>query len=292
MKFYIVTPTYNALAWLQRCVRSVADQVCEQVEVHHHVQDGGSADGTPAWLAAWQQEHAHTPGYTLTYQSAPDAGMYDAINKAWAQMPADADVTAHLNSDEQYLPNALVGIVEGVIQCPKADIIVSSFMVIDSQGSYVCHRRSVMPRKWISRTVCEIITCTAFHKASTFKRHGIRFDVRWRSIGDVIFFRDIVYASLSIKVMPNLITSVFTQTGTNLQWSLISQSECAQLSTAEPWYIRKLHGIAYRWSHLKGIVTNMLCSVPKRYAVFCDNSNVRKIVEIQHPTCFWRKCKS
>lgn len=41
MTFYIVTPAYNALSWLQRCIYSVADQVAEGVEVHHHIQDGG-----------------------------------------------------------------------------------------------------------------------------------------------------------------------------------------------------------------------------------------------------------
>ena len=34
MKFYIVTPTYNALSWLERSVRSVADQVGQGVASH------------------------------------------------------------------------------------------------------------------------------------------------------------------------------------------------------------------------------------------------------------------
>lgn len=104
MKFYIVTPAYNALSWLQRCIYSVADQVAEGVEVHHHIQDGGSSDGTPEWLENWQQEHASSPGYTFTYESGKDAGMYDALNKAWEKTPSDAAVTAHLNSDESTFP--------------------------------------------------------------------------------------------------------------------------------------------------------------------------------------------
>jgi glycosyltransferase involved in cell wall biosynthesis len=110
MKFYIVTPTYNSLAWLERCLRSVADQAETGVEVHHHVQDGGSTDGTAELLADWQQKHAGAVGYTFTFESTKDAGMYDALNKAWEKMPAEAEVTAHLNSDEQYLPHALRGV--------------------------------------------------------------------------------------------------------------------------------------------------------------------------------------
>ena len=107
MKFYIVTPAYNALQWLQGCVRSVADQVKEGVEVHHHVQDGGSTDGTPSWLKTWQEEHQGVSGYTFTFESAKDAGMYDALNMAWEKIPSDAGVTAHLNCDEQYLPGGI-----------------------------------------------------------------------------------------------------------------------------------------------------------------------------------------
>ena len=83
MKFYIVTPTYNSLNWLRCCIKSVADQVCEDVEIHHHVQDGCSTDGTPLWLEQWREQSLSIVGYKFTYDSEPDKGMYDAINKAW-----------------------------------------------------------------------------------------------------------------------------------------------------------------------------------------------------------------
>jgi glycosyltransferase involved in cell wall biosynthesis len=81
------------------------------VAVHHIIQDGGSSDGTVDWLRQYdaevrrQQSEVSSdlrssavaeamadrpisdlcPAYTFSYSSERDAGMYDAINKAWAR---------------------------------------------------------------------------------------------------------------------------------------------------------------------------------------------------------------
>ncbi len=289
MKFYIVTPTYNSLNWLQCCIRSVADQVGDGVEVHHHVQDGASTDGTAAWLETWQQQHTDTLGYKLTFESTKDKGMYDAINKAWEKIPLDADVTAHLNSDEQYLPGALSGIAHEFMLHPHANIAISTYIVVDSQGLYICHRRPVKPRKWISHTVCEIITCACFHRVDFFMKHGVRFNARWRAIGDVVFYRDIVNTSPHFLIIPELITSVFALTGNNLQWSTTSREEWLQLMSVESWMWRYRHAFAYRWSHLKNIVRDKLCSRPLSYSLFLEDEENRKVRSIKNPTSCWKK---
>jgi len=139
MHFYIVTPSFNQIDFLKLCIASVRDQVANMSDavdrcsvmvdkdslttqqpnnsitsyaicVHHHIQDGGSTDGTVEWLADCVAHQSSTDSYQLTFTSEADEGMYDAINKGWMQAPDDADVIAHLNCDEQYLPGAL-GIV-------------------------------------------------------------------------------------------------------------------------------------------------------------------------------------
>jgi len=52
----------------------VADQ--EAVAWEHIVRDGGSTDGTVEWLRRQPD---------IRWQSEPDQGMYDAINKGLAQ---------------------------------------------------------------------------------------------------------------------------------------------------------------------------------------------------------------
>ena len=287
MKFYIVTPTFNALPWLQRCIRSVADQAGDGVEVHHHVQDGGSSDGTPAWLEEWQRGHEHTAGYTFTYESGKDAGMYDAINLAWAKMPSDAAVTAHLNSDEQYLPGALKGVAEAFEGQKNAEIVLGTYIIVDAESRYICHRRPVRPSRWRSQTVCEIITCSCFHRADAFVRHGIRFDLKYRALADLVFYRSIVEISPVYCIEPGLITSTFTVTGDNLAWSEVSQREWDEEMTRLPWYVNLWHRVAYRWSNALRLIIDIFCCAPHDYSVYLLQNREREIRSIANPTARW-----
>lgn len=287
MKFYIVTPTFNALPWLQRCIRSVADQAGSGVEVHHHVQDGGSSDGTPAWLEEWQRGHDHTAGYTFTYESGKDAGMYDAINLAWAKMPSDAAVTAHLNSDEQYLPGALKGVAEAFEGQKNAEIVLGTYIIVDAESRYICHRRPVRPSRWRSQTVCEIITCSCFHRADAFVRHGIRFDTRYRALADLVFYRDIVNQSPQFCVCPGLITSSFTVTGGNLAWTELSRQEWDNEMSRLPWYVSRRHGVAYRINNLLRRMADMMCAKPRSYSIYQPEAEIRSECQIKNPTARW-----
>lgn len=287
MKFYIVTPTYNALSWLQRCVRSVADQAGAGVEVHHHVQDGGSADGTPAWLESWKVQNADVPGYTFTYESGKDAGMYDAINLAWAEMPSDAAVTAHLNSDEQYLPGALKGVSEAFAKHSEAEIVLGTYIIVDADSRYICHRRPVRPSRWRSQTVCEIITCSCFHKAETFLRHGIRFDTRYKALADLVFYRELMGASLRFCVQPELVTSCFTVTGANLAWTDCSQREWDREMVILPHYVAKRHLMAARVSNILRRVSDFCYKSPRQYAIYMPNEKMRSVMIIRKPTAHW-----
>lgn len=287
MKFYIVTPTYNSLEWLERCVRSVADQVGEGVEVHHHVQDGCSSDGTVEWLGKWQREALKSEGYIFSWESARDSGMYDAINKAWEKMPTDVDIMAHLNSDEQYLPQALQGVAQKLMRAPKVDILVSSYFVLDADSRYICHRRPVCPNLWISQTVCEMATCATFHRAETFRCRGMKFDTQWRIIGDLILYRDIISTSPRFAVVPELLTTTFTVTGNNLGWSEHLAEESARHMASLPSYISKLRYFAKFLGNIKRRTCDLWYKAPKSYSVYLSGCTERTEHQIKHPTSHW-----
>ena len=84
MKVWIVTPSFNQVDWLKRAVASVADQVVGNLQVHHHVQDGASTDGTVEWLKVYaeQQQLLASKAYSFSYESQSDEGMY-VINRNW-----------------------------------------------------------------------------------------------------------------------------------------------------------------------------------------------------------------
>lgn len=288
MKFYIVTPTFNALNWLLCCVRSVADQVAQGVEVHHHVQDGGSSDGTSEWLRSWQEEREGIEGYTFTYESGKDAGMYDALNRAWAKIPSDADVTAHLNSDEQYLPGALKGVAESFQKRLQADVLITGFIVVDEEGRYVCHRRPIHPVWWVSRVSCQIATCACFHKVETFMRHGIRFDTRFRSIADMVMYRAMVRAGLMFAELPELFVSTFTMTGANLAWTEATQRDHEIFNEEHPssdsWFNRN---VPYRYSGLRRRIMELFYQAPRTYSIYSGTSRDRVDLPILKPTVHW-----
>lgn len=120
MKFSIITCAYNAREGVVDTVNQLKRQVAEGIEVEHVVVDGGSEDGTAAWLADQAQELSRertavsdddTAGadpdtadcglltaYTLTWISEPDQGLYDALNKGLNM--ATGDVIGILHTDD------------------------------------------------------------------------------------------------------------------------------------------------------------------------------------------------
>lgn len=289
MKFYIVTPAYNALQWLQGCVRSIADQVCDSVEVHHHVQDGGSTDGTQAWLDAWQQEHATTPGYKLTYESGKDAGLYDAINIGWRKLPDDADIVAHLNADEQYLPDALAAIAAEAGKHPEVDLFTTAHIVLDKDLRYICHRRPAFPNKFFSSIMTQIITNTCFHRAEGFRKRNIYFDCSYRSLGDLLFFRDVMNTNPRVKRLPWLFGSTFVVTGCNVSWTDQSRKDRERLHTTIPVWLISIFPLCVKISNALCYLSNVFHRAPRSYAIYMGGEQKRQTRSIACPTAFWGK---
>lgn len=286
VRFYIVTPTFNSLAWLPQCIRSVADQA-QDVIVHHHVQDGGSTDGTIAWLEDWASKSSSLPNYVFTWESAHDDGMYDAINKAWARMPEDTDWTAHINSDEQYLPGVLAEVARKALQKPKTDVLLASYLILDKDARYIAQRFPIRPKKWLSWLNCCAATNSCFHRAESFRKHGIRFDIQWKSIGDLVFYRDMVRAGIRFDII-NQTTSAFICTGVNLAWCEKSMAEERRYHRMIPSWAPRWQCVIYRWINLKRMMRSMLHHLEKRYSVYVSDSDQRKEFMINQPTVRWK----
>ncbi len=287
MKFYIVTPTYNSLKWLPRCVRSVADQVEGEIEIHHHVQDGNSSDGTVEWLAQWSSQSSAIPGYRFTYESCKDAGMYDAINAAWGLMPGDADITAHINSDEQYLLHALSSVAEWMRIRKDADVLLGTYLVTGPECEYLCHRRPVIPGALSSWLNCACITNSSFYRASRFRELKPRFDCRWRCIGDLVFYRELVWRKVRFETIP-VVTSIFVRTGQNLAWTDTAHKEWLELKSEAPAVLRWVNGFVYRWVNFKRRIVNLFLPAPRSYDAYLGDTPERTRFIIEHPTVRWK----
>ena len=73
----IITPSYNQKDLLQRCIASVRDQVSEDLIIFHHIQDGGSTDGTSEWLSDNERFFTVDGGYHFSYKVEKDDILFE-----------------------------------------------------------------------------------------------------------------------------------------------------------------------------------------------------------------------
>lgn len=91
MRVSVVTVCYNAAQSIARTIESVLQQDYKNIE--YLVFDGASTDGTQDVVAPYA-------GSDVRFTSAPDRGMYDALNRALAAF--GGDVFGALNADDAF----------------------------------------------------------------------------------------------------------------------------------------------------------------------------------------------
>jgi glycosyltransferase involved in cell wall biosynthesis len=175
--FSIATPTRNALAQLRRCVGSIRGGHTG-VSFEHLVQDACSSDGTPLWLQEQAQSHP-----TLHAVSESDAGMYDAINRAWGR--AKGQYLAWLNADEQYLPGTLARVQAYFAAHPDVDVLFADYLVADEQGRAVALRREIPLRRfYVVNSFLNTQSCTLFYRRRLWDEGLLKLDSRYRYAAD------------------------------------------------------------------------------------------------------------
>ena len=127
----IVTPSYNHARYLDATIDSVLSQ--NYPNLHYHVQDGGSTDGTIERLKSY--------GDRLSWRSEPDRGQSHAINLGFAGI--DCDIMAYLNSDDTLLPGALAHVANFFQARPDVDIVYGHRVFIDRDGLEI--GRAILP---------------------------------------------------------------------------------------------------------------------------------------------------
>jgi len=125
VKISIVTPTLNGLPLLKQTAESILSQQSEDFSLQWLVVDGGSTDGTLDFLRSLHDSR-------VTWQSGPDDGQADAINKGLEQ--ADGDVVAWLNCDDLYTPGALATVARAFTLHREAQWLVGRYQIISLDG--------------------------------------------------------------------------------------------------------------------------------------------------------------
>ncbi len=198
----VITPSYNMLGYLKRCVASVADQTGAAFE--HIVVDGASQDGTAAWVAT---------NRNLKSINEPDNGMYEAINKGLKM--ANGEILAYLNCDEQYLPGTLSAVCEYFKKHPDVDVLFGDMLLVQPDGSLIAYRKAFKPRLgYILSSYLYVYTCTMFFRRRIVD-DGHFFKENLKGIGDLEFVSRLIRHGYRCAHLKRYL-SVFTITGQNL----------------------------------------------------------------------------
>lgn len=127
----IVTPSYNHAQFLGDTIESVTSQ--GYPNLHYHIQDGASIDGTVDLLKGL--------GEAVSWTSEPDTGQSNAINRGFAGV--DCEIMAYLNSDDMLLPGTLAYVANYFTSHPDVDFVYGHRIFIDRDGLEV--GRAVLP---------------------------------------------------------------------------------------------------------------------------------------------------
>ena len=233
VQFSIATPTRNSLGKLRRCVGSVRGQT--GVTLEHLVQDARSDDGSPAWLHA---QAAQDP--RLQPVSAADAGMYDAINRAWAR--SGGRLLSWLNADEQYLPGALQRVQVFFDSHPNVDVLFADYLVADAAGRAVALRREIPLRRFnVVNSFLNTQSCTMFFRRTLLERGALKLDSTYRYAADKELVLRLLDGGARFAHLPEVL-AVFGVDGNNLSTHARMEQEAEA--------IRLAYG-GFRWPPLR-----------------------------------------
>lgn len=130
MKVSVLSPVLNRQATVEESYRSLYSQTYKNFE--HIVQDGGSSDATLRKILE--------VGDTRTFiASEPDAGVYDALNRAFAR--STGEVVCCLHSDDRLMDDFIIARVMEMFVNDDADIVYGNLVYQAAAGNRVL-------RKW------------------------------------------------------------------------------------------------------------------------------------------------
>jgi len=128
----IITPCYQAEAFITACLENVIQQKCSEVE--HIILDGGSTDGTLAILEDYAKRYPH-----IRFISEKDKGQSDAMNKGIHM--AKGNYIGFLNADDGYFPFTLNRIISLIKRQEKPVVLVGNCILVNQQNQVIYRNR-------------------------------------------------------------------------------------------------------------------------------------------------------
>ncbi len=120
----IVTPCYNAAAFIEETLDSILSQKGAPFELL--VLDGGSTDGTVEIIRRYEK-------HLVYWHSRKDDGQSAAIAEGFSR--SKGDVLCWLNADDYFLPGVLAKVHERFAGCAGLQVLYGDYIVLDENGA-------------------------------------------------------------------------------------------------------------------------------------------------------------
>jgi glycosyltransferase involved in cell wall biosynthesis len=133
----VVTPSYNQGPFLEETIRSILLQGYPDLE--YLVIDGGSTDDSVSIIRKYQQ-------WIQYWVSEPDGGQSAAIQKGIGR--ATGYISAYLNSDDIYMPNALQRVAFQFEKSKSTDVVYGNLYRIDPEDHVIEEHRNTPFMRW------------------------------------------------------------------------------------------------------------------------------------------------
>lgn len=206
MKISVITVSLNMADTIERTIKSVISQECDELE--YIVIDGGSDDGTVDMIRKYES-------YISYWCSESDNGIYDAMNKGLAV--ATGDIAAFLNSDDWYEENALKTVAAQFDG--KTDVLCGQVKTYkEGQLVGIEPNRKIPCEEWfLGMCYCHQ---AIFARRQVFEQYGY-FDTRYQIAADYDWFLNLYVNGISIKVVDAILANYNKAGISNKQLKLV-----------------------------------------------------------------------
>ncbi len=187
----IITPCLNHADALERAICSVLDQ--DYPHVQHLVIDGGSDDGTLDILRTYED---------VTWESQPDEGPIDAINRGLAR--AEGEIIGILHADQVLLPGCLHAMANLMTSAQAPSWVAGDVAVLDRHDQSLDTLHAIRPDSLASHLMGQksgLRLAGMFFHREIFQHHGT-FDPLLEFTADHDFFTRLLVAGLMPTLLP------------------------------------------------------------------------------------------
>ncbi len=136
MKVSIITATYNSAETITECINSVLNQTYTDIE--YIIIDGGSEDDTVNIVAEAAKLNGH-----IIFNSEPDNGIYDALNKGIAA--ATGTIIGFVHSDDFLADRDVIASIVETLTAENADGVYGDLHYVSYDNT------DKIIRNWVSK---------------------------------------------------------------------------------------------------------------------------------------------